>query len=315
MTDMINEGEDGSAGSLRHFVRKLRENDPSISPTKGEDRDPSLSLSLSMSVGTGTTTTGTISSGASSKKDDSKLSADDTRVIRQSASLLSSKGASTDKAMSGVGLRRAARLGKQAESSGAAGSGLGNESLDMIEIEQTERSDDKPHPPTPRVEDPPPVAPLGVPARQLTFHQEKRLLRKRWIKRRNTETVHFASPLRRILFTMICGDGYSTWFRGNRPLELLFFPNYFIYLAYTICFVWLLICYCTCLIYTTGFDRDMAFAWAYASMATIAFECSVSQTLLALACAWWKHINGRVKFHKAILKWCLSRTDLLPAFG
>jgi len=172
-----------------------------------------------------------------------------------------------------------------------------------------------PHPPTPRDEDPPPVAPLGIPARQLTYHQEKSLLRKRWMKQRNSEAIHFASPVRRALFFMLCGNGYNVWNRGQRPLELLFFPRYFINVVYAICFFWLLICYMTSLIYTTAFDRDMAWSWAYASMTTLFFECCVSQTLLSLACCWWKHIDGRVTLHKAIIKWCLFRTDLMPPMG
>jgi hypothetical protein len=173
----------------------------------------------------------------------------------------------------------------------------------------------KPPPPTDKIQIFKPVPPLGVPARTLTYHQERSLLRKRWILSREVEAVHFASPLRKAFFDLLVGNGYSMWFRGRRALELLFFPNYFIYAAYAICVVWLLICYCTCLIYTTGFDRDMAFAWAYASMMTLVFECVFSQTLVALVSSWWKHVDGRVTFYKALIKWCLFRTDLMPAMG
>ena len=304
--------DDVGAGSLKHYVRKLRESDPSLSPSGLGESDPTHSLSLSMSVGTGTGTTGTGSTG-SMKQDDTKLSSEDTREIRKSASLLSrisarQAGEKESPAKKG-GLRRPAKLGKQADDITIS---RDDEAPTMI---LDEDGNDKPRPPTPREEDPPPVPPMGVPARNLTYHQERSLLRKRWMKRRDQEAAYFASPLRRAIFELICGDGYSMWFRGQRPMELLFFPSYFIYPAYALCFFWLLICYCTCLIYTTGFDRDMAFAWAYASMTTLAFECLISQSVLALACGWWIHIDGRVTFYRALTKWCLFRSDLMPAMG
>jgi hypothetical protein len=247
------------------------------------------------------------------KQDDTKSSSEDTKEIRTNASLGSSKSArQTSEKVSPAkkgGLRRPARLGKSVDDITAAQE---DEVPTMI---LDADGNEKPRPPPTRVENPPPVPPMGVPARNLTYHQERSLLRKRWMKRRDREAVHFASPLRRTIFESICGDGYSLWFRGQRPLELLFFPSYYIYPAYALCFVWLLMCYCTCLIYTTGFDRDMASAWAYASMTTVVFECLVSQTLLAFASGWWKHIDGRVTLYKAIVKWCLFRTDLMPAMG
>ena len=300
------------AGSLKHFVRKLRESDSSLSSSGLGGSDPTISLSLSMSVGTGTASTGTWSTG-SVKQDDTKSSSEDTKEIRTNASLGSSKSArQTSEKVSPTkkgGLRRPARLGKSVDDITAAQE---DEVPTMI---LDADGNEKPRPPPTRVENPPPVPPMGVPARNLTYHQERSLLRKRWMKRRDREAVHFASPLRRTIFESICGDGYSLWFRGQRPLELLFFPSYYIYPAYALCFVWLLMCYCTCLIYTTGFDRDMASAWAYASMTTVVFECLVSQTLLAFASGWWKHIDGRVTLYKAIVKWCLFRTDLMPAMG
>ena len=185
---------------------------------------------------------------------------------------------------------------------------------DVIELDETDPNW-KPPPPTPRNEDPAPVAPLGVPARFLTKHQEKSLLRKRRMKQLQQESVYFASSMRQSVFKSFAGDGYRHWNRGERPQELLFFPSHFIKIAYAICLFWLAACYLTCFVYTTGFDRPMAWSWAYASMSSLAFECLVSQTLLALTCAWWKHIDGRVAFSKAIIKWCVYRSDLMPAMG
>ena len=314
ITELIADGDDGSAGTLKHFVRKLREYNPDLSLVKDSENDPSLSLSLSMSIGSGTATTSSTASSSttSSKINDTKLSAEDT-VIREVASLRSNTGAKAP-VVSGkkpheskTALRLAAKLAKEKDK---------EEAVETIELDENgEAKPFKPHPPTPRIKDPPPVAPLGVPARRLSYHQEKSLLRKRWMKRREMETVYFASGMRKTIFDMLVGDGVSYWFRGQRPVELLFFPNYFIYLAYAICVVWLVLCYCTCLIYTTGFDRDMAFAWAYASMATLVVECAFSQTVLALAVGWWKHVDGRVTFYKALIKWSLFRADLMPAMG
>jgi hypothetical protein len=50
-------------------------------------------------------------------------------------------------------------------------------------------------------------------------------------------------------------------------------------------------------------------------MTTVVFECLFSQTLLGVCCAWWKHVDGRVTFYKALVKWCLFRSDLMPAMG
>jgi hypothetical protein len=327
--------DETKVGSLKHFVRSIA-NGQSVQPSSAENerKESSLSLSLSMSVSTGNTTTvsdsmGTLGSTTSTKQeistDQTTMPSNDVHLIRGGASLTATNGNRDMKST----VRQCATL----LSNKATGrlSTVDNASFPKKTVKGQERpTDDEdavetidldtqheftPHPPTPRDEDPPPVAPLGIPARQLTYHQEKSLLRKRWMKQRNSEAIHFASPVRRALFFMLCGNGYNVWNRGQRPLELLFFPRYFINVVYAICFFWLLICYMTSLIYTTAFDRDMAWSWAYASMTTLFFECCVSQTLLSLACCWWKHIDGRVTLHKAIIKWCLFRTDLMPPMG
>jgi hypothetical protein len=259
LTELAVRDDADRPGTLKHFVRQRIKADPTI--IKDHENESSLSL-------TGTVTTSDTSN-TSSNVNGTGLSSEDTQVIRASASLPSKSTKPT------IGqLRMQANLAKIAEAEAAKAKA----ELEVFELD--ENGEIKPHPPTPRVEDPPPVEPFGVPARRLTYRQEKYLLRQRWIKKRESDTVFFASPVRKMVFSMICGDGYSMWFRGQRPVDLLFFPSYFIYIAYAICFVWLVLCYIVCLAYTTGFDKDMAWAWHDFQKSSHALQQRVNLQLL-----------------------------------
>ena len=291
-------------GSIKHYVQTVSDMDGKEKESLPQN-DVSLS-SLSVSIDSKTQSTGTVSSTGSSRNTVNTTTDKMTR-IRGRATLTSVE----DRPPSG-NTKFHTTLG---HSRTALDKDVDDDKLpDVIELDETDPNW-KPPPPTPRNEDPAPVAPLGVPARFLTKHQEKSLLRKRRMKQLQQESVYFASSMRQSVFKSFAGDGYRHWNRGERPLELLFFPSHFIKIAYAICLFWLAACYLTCFVYTTGFDRPMAWSWAYASMSSLAFECLVSQTLLALTCAWWKHIDGRVAFSKAIIKWCVYRSDLMPAMG
>ncbi|KAJ1493846.1 hypothetical protein T484DRAFT_2652481 [Baffinella frigidus] len=144
--------------------------------------------------------------------------------------------------------------------------------------EHPERDENyKPPPPAPRVETPPPQPP-GMPARVLSLHQERRMLRDRRTRLLGLQVTHMASTTRRVFFLSLVGPGPSSlWRRGTRPYDPLFFPRHFFFLCYLICFMATLLNLYLVMIFTDGFDLTVSFSWAAICFAAIAWEFLIAQ--------------------------------------